>query len=118
CKARLLYAIVLHNSTGKCWELTRYSDGYVAHSFEPCLTYWNNDDNPDYSFLVNNEPSRTDELMFTAELAAARAMMTSDEARAEAEYYLGNLKSVIKFYPCTATASRIRTSCDNWRQWL
>lgn len=117
-KARMMYAIGLHNSTGTCWALTRYSDGYLEHAFEPCLTYWNNDDNPDYSFLVNNEPSRTDELMFTAELAAARAMMTSDEARAEAEYYLGNLKSVIKFYPYTATASRIRTSCDNWRQWF
>ena len=45
-------------------------------------------------------------------------MFRSDEERAKAEYFLGNLKSVVRRYPDTQMAEYVRTSCDRWRNWL
>ena len=45
-------------------------------------------------------------------------MLVGDEARAKAQYMLGNMKTVVKRYGNTAAARKIKTSCDNWRSWL
>ncbi len=45
-------------------------------------------------------------------------MLTTDEARAKANYILGNLATVVKHYNNTSTARFIKTSCDNWKSWL
>lgn len=45
-------------------------------------------------------------------------MLTTDEARARAEYILGNLATIVKRYPTTQTAQFVKTSCDNWKLWI
>ena len=45
-------------------------------------------------------------------------MFQSEEAKAEAEYILGNLSTIIKCYGNSTTARYIKKSCDNWHSWL
>lgn len=120
--ARLMYAIGRRNSFGHCWALTQYWQGEYVGLFYPALQYWFDDfvDN-NYGFLYDHdieEDHRKDEDIYAREVEAALAMLATDEARAEAEYMLGNLKTVIKRYGNTATADRIKTTCDNWKAWL
>lgn len=118
--ARLQYAIGRRNSFEQCWALTQYWRGYVG-KFEPMLQYW--DDNYDrynnilYDYTETTEHTKVEEL-YQAEIKQALAMMQSDETKAEAEYILGNLRTIVKHYGNTTTAQRIKTSCDNWRSWL
>lgn len=118
--ARLQYAIGRRNSFEQCWALTQYWRGYVE-KFEPMLQYW--DDNYDrynnilYDYTETAEHTKVEEL-YQAEIKQALAMMQSDETKAEAEYILGNLRTIVKHYGNTTTAQRIKTSCDNWRSWL
>ena len=118
--ARLQYAIGRRNSFEQCWALTQYWRGYVE-KFEPMLQYW--DDNYDrynnilYDYTETAEHTKVEEL-YQAEIKQALAMMQSDETKAEAEYILGNLRTIVKHYGNTTAALRIKTSCDNWRSWL
>lgn len=118
--ARLQYAIGRRNSFEQCWALTQYWRGYVE-KFEPMLQYW--DDNYDrynnilYDYTETAEHTKVEEL-YQAEIKQALAMMQSDETKAEAEYILGNLRTIVKHYGNTTAAQRIKTSCDNWRSWL
>ncbi len=56
--------------------------------------------------------------MYKREVAAAMAMLITDEARARAEYLLGNLRTIVRRYGDTAVAGQVRAHCDRWRQWL
>lgn len=118
-KARLEYAIGRRNSLEQCWALTQFYRGGV-NQFEPKLDYW--EDNVDgYSFLYDYIAAGGNidtEKTFEREARAAIDMMTSPDAKAEAEYRLGNLKTVITRYPDSPTANIIKTSCDNWSNWL
>ena len=77
--------------------------------------------NENYAFLYDYEDSvghkKTEEI-FDRERKKALAMLTGDEAKAKADYILGNLLTVVKRYPKTKVAAFVRTSCDNWRHWL
>ncbi len=120
--ARLMYAIGLRNSLEECWALTQYWRGSCTGIFYPALQYRDNDfaDNR-YGFVYDYEKSighRHTEEVYNREVAAATAMLKTDEARAKAAYILGNLKTVIRNYPSTSTAAFIKTSCDNWQSWL
>ena len=118
--ARLKYAIGRRNSFEECWALTQYWRGYVG-KFEPMLQYWDGNydryDNILYDYSETDEHTKVEEL-YQAEIKQALAMMQSDESKAEAEYMLGNLRTIVKHYGNTTTAQRIKTSCDNWRSWL
>lgn len=118
--ARLKYAIGRHNSFEECWALTQYWRGWVG-LFYPATSLYDDTESDDYAFLYDYDTTvghdRTDEI-YNKEVAAALAMMKSDKARAEAQYFLGNLKTVLKHYGDTPTANLIRTSCDNWKHWL
>ena len=119
--ARLMYAIGRKNSFSECWALTQYWRGWTV-IFEPSLQNWY-DDSPynDYSFLYNyDSPENYDatDNLYKKETAAALAMLKTDEARAKANYILGNLPLIMKRYGNTPTARHIRTSCDNWKSWL
>lgn len=113
--ARLEYAIRRNNSS---WALTRYWDGEVG-IFQPSLQYWVDDSfaEDNYTFLYEYDPD-ADSRTYEKEVEAALAMLVTDEARARAQYMLGNLKTVIRKYPDTETARRVKTSCDNWQSWL
>lgn len=119
--ARLNYAIGRRNSFEECWALTQYWRGWVA-KFEPSLQYWEYDFMSDnYSFLYDYVTSvgfQATEELYKKEVAASLAMITTDEARAKANYILGNLATVVKHYDNTSTARFIKTSCDNWKSWL
>lgn len=120
--ARLIYAIGLKNSFDECWALTRYWNGWVG-LFEPELDYWGDDFGYiNYRFVYDTdealEHGAIDSREFDSEVKAALAMLTSDEARARANYILGNLRTIVTRYPDTPTAAFVRTSCDNWRNWL
>lgn len=120
--ARLMYAIGRRNSFEECWALTQYMRGEYYNVFYPGLTEW--DDSfaeENYAFVFNYEKSighKKTEAIYDREVKAALAMMTGEETRAKAEYLLGNLKTIVKHYGNTATAARIRTSCDRWKMWL
>lgn len=118
--ARLMYVIGRHNSVCECWALTQYWDGaYVGH-FYPALQYWDDDfADTNYRFLYDGyERIYAICAGYDRDIKAAMAMLKSDEARAKAEYLVGNLKTVIRLYGNTHTAKYLKASCDNWRQWL
>lgn len=113
--ARLHYAIGKYNAATKCWALTEYGCGsYIEYGhtdydefFESIVGYGR-----DYSDF-----DKAGEI-FRDETRQAIASMASDEAKAQAEYMLLNLKTVVKHYGTTATAQLIKSSCDRWQQWI
>ncbi len=121
-KGRLMYAIGRRNSLEECWALTQYWRGGCCDLFSPELHYWECDfSEKNYAFLYNYETTvghKATEAFYQKEIEAALAMFVTDEERAKAEYLLGNLRTVVKRYGSTATAQYIKTSCDNWRNWL
>ncbi len=120
--AKLKYEVAYHNSFENCWALTRYYDGFCSNVFVPLFRMWGDDEpEPDYSFLFTYEPTSRkaidNEYRYRSAIPAALMAMSSDEARAESEYYLGNVRTVVKRYPDTSTASFVKSSCDGWRWW-
>ncbi|MDE6854181.1 MAG: hypothetical protein K2J38_03905 [Muribaculaceae bacterium] len=119
--ARLMYAIGRRNSFEDCWALTQYWRG-VTDMFYPSLQYWYDDfADKNYAFLYDydteKDSAKTEEL-YQREVKAALDMLSTDEARAKAQYILGNLKTIVKRYPGTTTAEFVRSSCDNWESWI
>ena len=119
--ARLMYAIGRRNSFEECWALTQYWRGWVG-IFEPGLQYWEDSfASENYAFLYDYNTTvghRETEDIYEKEVSEALAMLRSDEARAKANYILGNLRTIVKRYGNTGTGRFVKTSCDNWRQWI
>ena len=120
--ARLMYAIGRRNSFEECWALTQYWRGSGIDMFYPAMEYWEDEfAEKNYDFLYDYDKTvgheKTEEI-FDKERKNALAMLTGDEAKAKADYILGNLLTVVRRYPKTLTADFVRTSCDNWRNWL
>lgn len=123
--ARIMYAIGRRNSFEQCWALTQYWSGTGVGLFRPYLTYYSDDESDDveyaYSFLYNYDTSDEYDRIedeYNREIEAALAMLESDEAKAKAEYILGNLKTVVARYGDTTTGRFVKTSCDRWKQWI
>lgn len=115
--ARLMYAIGVSNATEHCWALTQYWHG--GPGFYPILDYWDNeDDYPIKLYYYDEEDTKKVEERYNREVTAALAIMTTDEARAKAEYILGNLKTIVVKYGNTTTGQFVKTSCDNWKNWI
>ena len=119
--ARIKYAIGRRNSFEECWALTQYWRGWVAR-FTPDLTYWDWMDEKDdkYGFVYDYEDIVGHKFtwdQYSEEFEKGYEML-SDEAKAEVQYMLGNLKTVIKRFPDTEMATFIKTSCDGWINWL
>lgn len=119
--ARLMYAMGRRNSFEECWALTQYWRGYTD-LFDPILQYGQHEYcNEHYSFLydyLTTVGHEATEKLYSDEMRSALAMLSTDEARAQANYILGNLPVIVRRYGNTATAHRVKTSCDNWRAWL
>lgn len=119
--ARLMYALGRRNSFEQCWALTQYWRGFIEWRFTPQLEYWSTEFfEKNYDFLYNYTPEMAIEIEqeFEREIEASMKMMKTDEMRARAEYALCNLKTIAKKYPHTELASRLKTSCDNWKDWI
>ena len=121
--ARLKYAIGRRNAFEECWALTQYWRGEYMGLFEPSMDYWSDDgfvkgyDNIlyDYKKTIGHEKT---EAIYKSEVKKALGMLQTDEIKAEAEYILGNLTTIVKRYGNTTVARHIKTSCDNWQEWL
>ncbi len=132
--ARLKYAVGRRNSLANCWALTQYWRGEcIPELFIPQLQYWDEmltcynflDDGGTqngFGFRHYSEFETRDsksEKLYKAECEKALAMLRSDEAKAKAQYILNNFKTVMKRYPNTAAARRVKKNpCDTWRTWL
>lgn len=123
--ARIMYAIGRRNSFEGCWALTQYWRGTGVSLFRPYLTYYSDDESDDveyaYSFLYDYDTSDESERIedeYNRDIEAALAMLESNEAKAKAEYILGNLKTVVARYGDTTTGQFVKTSCDRWKQWI
>ncbi|MDE6032696.1 MAG: hypothetical protein K2G15_01905, partial [Muribaculaceae bacterium] len=119
--ARLMFALGRRNSLEQCWALTQYWRGWIEWRFLAQLRSSEEEfHKQNYGFLYDYTPemAKETERVFRKEVAEAMKMMKSDETRARAEYALGNLKTIAKKYPTTALALSLKTSCDNWKNWL
>lgn len=94
------YAIALHNSFGRCWQLTHYHDGCVPHMY---FSRWWYDDE-----------------VVVAAKAKARAMVNEafaliddSDLAAEIHYKFGNFKTVAKEYGYTKYGRIVKSQCDN-----
>ncbi len=120
--ARMMYAVGRRNSFEECWALTQYWRGGCCGIFEPDLQYWEDDfAQRRYAFLYDYEKTighKATEKIYDDELKASLAMLTTDEAKAMAQFTLNNLKTIIKYYGNTSIGQYIKTSCDNWQSWL
>lgn len=115
--ARLHYAIGKYNAATKCWALTKY--GYGSYLY---AEYGHTDYDEFFESIIDYgrgfaSYSKAGEV-FRDETRQAIASMATDEAKAQAEYMLFNLKTVVKHYGSTATAQHIKSSCDRWQQWI
>lgn len=119
-RARLLYAVGRRNSFDRCWALTQYWRGFYLPTLFYLTFEYSFTESDDYDFLYDYDVDDYEETEadFEREVREALAMFRSDEERAKAEYFLGNLKSVVRRYPDTQMAEYVRTSCDCWRNWL
>lgn len=118
--ARLKYAIGRRNSFEACWALTQYWRGCVPSLFMPLygevdILFSSFPKLYDYDTTVDAEATQA---VFDREVKAALAMLTTDTARAEAEYLLSHLKTIVIRYPATPTARAVKQSCDRWHHWL
>lgn len=120
--ARLMYSLGRFNSFEECWALTQYWRGTLINRFYPTLQYWDDEFAKSYfDFLYDYDRTvghKKTEAILDEEITRALNTLTSQEAKAEAQYILGNLKTVAKRYPDTAVAGRLKSSCDNWKNWL
>lgn len=122
--ARLAYAVGRYNSLEDYGFLTQYWRGEGVLLFSPASEFYYGDyetkDGKPYGFLYNygEEDSKAAKAVYKREVASAKAMLTTDEARARAEYLMGNLRTIILRYSDTAVAGQVRAHCDRWRQWL
>lgn len=121
--ARLMYAIGRRNSMEECWALTQYWRGSFVGLFDPSEYDWDGDRlyARIYGFLYDYDDTvgyKFTEGLYDKEIRQAMRMFVTDEARAEAEYVLGNVRTVIYRYGSTPAAARIRATCDNWKDWV
>ncbi len=117
--ARLKYAIGRRNSFEECWALTQYWKGCAISLFYPDT--WDDSLGDVYGFLYDYEQKtghKKTEMLYYSECSKAMAMLHSDEAKAEAEYMFCHRRKIIRAYPNTSTARKIKTSCDSWKMWL
>ena len=118
--ARLKYAIGRRNSLEVCWALTQYWKGSALSLFLP--SYSNCGDNlegfPELYDFGDEEDLEEVDAIFDRESKAAIAMIKSKAVRAEAEYLIINLATIAVHYPDTPTGKKVKTSCDQLRNWF
>ena len=115
--AMIDYAIGWRNSFEECWALTQYWRGTNV----PGRSYAAVDPGyppQQYKFIYEYDGSKSVEERFRHMTRQAIKILRSDEARAKAQYRLGNYRIIIKRYPDTETAEVVKSSGDNWRDWL
>ena len=104
--AKVQYTLARYASFSSCWALTAYEDGWVyPHHDFPCVesNRW--------------DRQRAEEERKQHLIAETVASIHDNETAAEVQYLLGNLKTIAKKYPDTATGQFLSTHCDNWKDW-
>ena len=112
--AKIKYAWAFGNSAGRCWALTAYRKGYydddLCRSFIPYIV--------ERSYEYYDRLEHDADSIKRSMIDEALTQLVSDEAKAEAHYMLGNLKTIACRYASTETARKVRSRCDNWKDWL
>lgn len=108
--AAVEYALARYASFTSCWALTSYQYGYVYETGD-CVY-------PDEMPHRWDGLEKSEEERMRNTISQALASIKSDDVAAEAQYLLGNLKTVAKKYPNTTTGKFLSTHCDNWKHWI
>ena len=102
-KALLLtrYATGIKNSFGYCWALSSY--GVSQRYRDP-------EELPDVFYVAQERGFSKAETLYKRALS----LCNDKETAAQVNYFLGNLKTVVKQYGTTKTAEYIRGRCDTY----
>lgn len=122
--ARIRYALARYNSFNSSWALTQYWRG-EANQREYQPWYWSHVKGHDH-WLKINELSYLKELTgpvpdikwLNSEMRKGMNELQSNEAKAEAQFLIGNYKTIAKRYPITQAGKYLSAHCDSWKEWL
>lgn len=114
--ATIRHAMARYNSFHSAWALTQYWLGDANQcNYQPAYWTWDG-----HLREVNyiKQPQFPDDKWLAAEIAKGFRMLRSPDAVAEAEYLMGNYRTIAKRYPHTSTARYLAAHCDHWADWL
>ncbi|ROT13863.1 hypothetical protein EEL50_09185 [Muribaculaceae bacterium Isolate-105 (HZI)] len=114
--AKILFAIGLRNSFGRCWYLTDYEYLLGDNECENWQDWKMYPSSCREGFIRNTYAQRAyrrvDKLM-----SEALSEYTDPELAAKAQFDMMNLKAIMDKYPLTKIAAYIRSRCDNYRDY-
>lgn len=111
--AKIRYAIGLRNSFGKCWYLTEYGYGL---GYEPGNDYrhWRWFTSSDREGFKGNAFAQKAYKKVDVIMSQAISEFTDPEQAAQAQLEMMNFATLMKQYPKSQAAERIRGRCDNY----
>ena len=115
-ESKIRYAIGLRNSFGKCWYLTMYE--YHLRSTtdeEGYSSKWHS--SSDRAGFKDNTYAQRAYKKVDALMDEAIAEFTDPEKAAQAQLEMMNYATLMKQYPNTKAATRIRSRCDNYNDY-
>lgn len=116
--ARIRYALARYNSFVSCWALTQYWQGDANQcNYQPYHWLWNGPFR-ELDYLKELTGDIPDEKWLETEIIKGFNQIKSPEIKAEAEYLLGNYKTIAKQYPSSAVGKFLAAHCDSWADWL
>ncbi|MDE6648999.1 MAG: hypothetical protein K2K45_03615 [Muribaculaceae bacterium] len=109
--AKIRYAIGLRNSFGKCWYLTQY--GYnLDNEYAP--GHWDWFSSNERKGFKKNAFAQIAYKKVDALTSQALSEFTDKEQAAQAHLEMMNYNTLMKQYPATKAALKIRGRCDNY----
>lgn len=114
--ATIRHAMARYNSFHSAWALTQYWLGDANQcNYQPA--YWTWDGHlREVNYL--KQPQFPDDKWLAAEIEKGFRMLRSPDAVAEAEFLMGNYRTIAKRYPHTPAARYLAAHCDHWADWL
>ena len=114
--AKIRYAVGLRNSFGKCWYLTGYSYelGYEHDADYSNWEMYTSGEREGFkkNLFAQNAYRKVDALM-----SQALSEFTDTEQAAQAHLEMKNFATLMKRYPSTMAANRIRGRCDRYHDY-
>ena len=110
--AKIRYAIGLRNSFGKCWYLTAYEYilGFKSNPGD-CWKWFTSSEREGFK---DNDYAQRAYKKVDALMDEAIAEFTDSEKAAQAQLEMMNYATLIKKYPSSKAAAKIRSRCDNY----
>lgn len=111
--AKIRYAIGLRNSFGKCWYLTEYGYGLGYESGND-YRHWRCFTSSDREGFKGNAFAQKAYNKVDALMTQAISEFTDPEQAAQAQLEMMNFATLMKQYPRSHAAKKIRGRCDNY----